>query len=265
MTHGQAKPSTLAQLAAARRIALQAGAGEVPRTNMNPQKILILDYSTDRSEAAATERWLPADSDVSSLFIDTEESFPQDLIARGFTHVIHSGSALSITESAPFVDRAVTFIQMARDQGVSQMGICYGHQLVCRALVGRQAVRSSPNGLEAGWKRVTFVNGAMDALGVGESEVVWQHHFDEVTGLPEGSELWATNPHSRIQAYINHEQRLFGTQFHPEFDQAIGNQIYLADRDLLEKNGYSAEELVRHGPSFEVGKVFFGYFLKSVT
>jgi GMP synthase (glutamine-hydrolysing) len=227
---------------------------------MSAKKILILDYSTDRSEAAATRRWLPADADVTSLFIDTEESFPEDLIDHAFTHVIHSGSALSINDTAPFVERAVAFIRKARDKGVSQMGVCYGHQLVCRALVGRQAVRANPKGLEAGWKRVTFVNGAVDALGVGESETVWQDHFDEVIELPEGSELWATNSHTQIQAYINYEQRLFGTQFHPEFDQEIGNQIFVDDRDLLEKNGYDADELVKHGPSFDVATVFFGFF-----
>ncbi len=230
---------------------------------MSPQKILILDYSTDRSEAAATRRWLPADSDVTSLFIDTEASFPEDLIDRGFTHAIHSGSALSINDDASFVDRAVEFIRKARDQGMSQMGICYGHQLVCRALVGRHAVRACPNGMEAGWRPIKFLDGAVKALGIRETEHVWQHHFDEVTETPEGSELWATNTHCRVQAYINCEQHLLGTQFHPEFDLEIGNQIYLDDRELLEKNGYSADELVKQGPSFEVGRVFFDHFLEN--
>jgi GMP synthase-like glutamine amidotransferase len=230
---------------------------------MSPKKILILDYSTDRSETACIKRWLPADAHVSSYFVDTEESFPEDLIDHDFTHVIHTGSALSATESAPFVEKALNYIRLARDKGVSQMGICYGHQLVCRALVGKQAVRPCPNGLEAGWRRVTFVDDAMNLLGVGESELVWQHHFDEVTALPEGSELWATSPHSRVQAYINHEQRLFGTQFHPEFDRKTGNQIFLEDRELLEENGYDADKLIKQGPSFDVGNVFFGFFLKN--
>lgn len=228
---------------------------------MSQKQVLILDYSTDRTEAACTERWLPADVQVSSLFIDTEASFPNDLIDHDFTHVIHSGSALSIIEDVPFMDRAVDYIRRARDKGVFQMGICYGHQLVCRALLGVHTVRPCPNGMEAGWRSVTFVNGAKDLFGVGESERVWQHHFDEVTELPEGSELWATNPHCSIQAYINHEQRLFGTQFHPEFDRKAGNQIFLDDRELLTKNGYDADALVKEGPSFEVGNVFFGFFL----
>jgi GMP synthase (glutamine-hydrolysing) len=117
--------------------------------------------------------------------------------------------------------------------------------------------------MEAGWREVNFLNRARELLGVGERESVWQHHFDEVTELPAGSELLATNEHSQFQAYLNPEQRLLGTQFHPEFDQELGNQIYLEDRALLEENGYDAGELVKLGPSFDVAKVFFGFFLKS--
>ena len=227
---------------------------------MDQMNILILDYSTDRVETPNIKRWLPAEAQVTSLFIDTEESFPSDLIDQGYTHVIHTGSALSITKPAPFTQRAITFIRKARDKGVSQMGICYGHQLVCKALVGGHAVRSSPNGLEAGWGPVTFTDKGMKLLGIRESEVLWQHHFDEVIELPEGSQLLATNPHTKIQAYVNFEQRLLGTQFHPEFDREAGNQLYLEDRDLLEKNGYDVAEIVKGGPSLETGKVFFGFF-----
>ena len=229
---------------------------------MSQKNILILDYSTDRLETPNIKRWLPAEAQVTALFIDTEESFPDDLLERGFTHVIHTGSALSITKPAPFIQRAVTFIQKARDNGIAQMGICYGHQLVCKALIGDHAVRSSPNGLEAGWGKVAFNDKGKELLGVRESEVLWQHHFDEVTELPEGSQLLATNPHSKIQAYVNFEQHLLGTQFHPEFDRETGNHLYLEDKQLLEKYGYNVNEMIKGGPSFETGKVFFGFLFQ---
>ena len=215
----------------------------------------------DRSETSAIKRWLPANSDVSSLFIDTEESFPAGLINDDFTHVIHTGSALSITQDAPFTDKAVNFIQKARDRGIAQMGICYGHQLIAKALVGKHAVRSSPNGLEVGWRDVKFVNSSIDILGARKNETVWQHHFDEVTKLPINSELLATNPHTKVQVYINYEQRLLGTQFHPEFDKEAGDKLFLDDRELQQDRNYDIYEMIKKGPSFDVGKVFFGFFL----
>ena len=225
------------------------------------QKILILDYSVDRSETSAVRCWLPVNSDISSLSIDTEKSFPDDLINSDFTHVIHTGSALSITQDAPFTGKAVNYIQKARDKGLVQMGICYGHQLIAMALVGKHAVRSSPKGLEAGWKNVIFVNSSMRTLGVRKNETVWQHHFDEVIELPIGSELLAKNSHTRVQAYINYEQRLLGMQFHPEFDKEAGDKLFLNDKGLQQDNNYDVNEMIKRGPSFDVGKVFFSYFL----
>jgi GMP synthase (glutamine-hydrolysing) len=229
---------------------------------LTQKNILILDYSTDRLETPNIKHWLPAEAQVTALFIDSEVSFPDDLIERGFTHVVHSGSALSVTKTAPFTSKAVAFIQNSRDAGIPQMGICYGHQLVCKALVGNHAVRSSPKGMEAGWGQVRFEEKGMELLGVREREVVWQHHFDEVTQIPAGSELLAMNAHSEIQAYVNFDQHLLGTQFHPEFDREAGNEIYLSDRKLLEKNGYNVDEMVKSGPSFETGNVFFGFFFQ---
>jgi hypothetical protein len=63
---------------------------------------------------------------------------------------------------------------------------------------------------------------------------------------------------------VNYEQRLFGTQFHPEFDREPGNEIYARDRKMLEKNGYNVDEILKGGPSLEAGKVFFGFFLENV-
>lgn len=231
---------------------------------MCPQKVLILDYSVTQVEAPAIRRWLPAEAKVSVLYIDTEESFPNDLTSRGFSHVIHSGSALSILETAPFTSKAIAYIRSARDQGVSQFGICYGHQLVCLALLGERAVRSSPNGLEAGWRSVTFTRYAQDALGIGGREVVWQSHFDQVVEIPEGSQLFATNVHTEIQAYVNLEQRILGTQFHPEFDKEMGDKLFLEDRELLARHQYNVDEMITSGPSFDVGRIFFDYFLVHV-
>ena len=228
---------------------------------MNHKKILILDYSISRVEAPAIKRWMPPQAEITVVTIDAEQPVPSNLSDVDFTHVIHSGSECFIVNEAPFTKGAAAFIQAIRDKGIPQMGICYGHQLICLALVGRHAVRKSPHGFEAGWREVTFTDVGMTIFGVSEAETVWHHHFDEVIEVPAGSKLIATNAHTKIQAYINTEQHLFGTQFHPEFDLETGNALYLQDRELIESNHYRVEALVKGRPSINAGKLFFEFFL----
>jgi len=91
--------------------------------------------------------------------------------------------------------------------------------------------------------------------------VVWYHHFDEVTELPEGSVPLATNGHTEIQSFINKEQNLIGTQFHPEIEKETGDKIFRQDCEQLEAHNYSVEELIKGSPSFDTGRVFFDFFL----
>jgi len=227
------------------------------------KKILILDYSVDRLETPTIKGCLKSSPyTIDSLFIDTEASFPDDLIQQDYTHIIHTGSALSINATAPFTEKALQFIRDARDKGVWQFGICYGHQLVCKALLGDTVTRSSPSGFEVGWGKVQFTAAAKSLLGVNDTERVWQHHFDEVTQLPEGSELLATNKHSSIQAYVNYEQHLIGTQFHPEFNQETGNAYFRTDQKFITKQGVDVDTLMMNGPSLDSAAVFFGWFLE---
>ena len=223
--------------------------------------ILILDYSVDRSETAAIRRWLPGQAAVTSYFVDADFVFPADLELCRFTHIIHSGSALSILKELPFTAMVVRLIRDACDAGIAQMGICYGHQLLCKALVGAHAVRSATRGLEVGWTEVDFSEDARAALGVAARERVWQHHFDEVTCVPPGAEVMATNGQSEIQAFIDGGRKLFGVQFHPEFDRSAGNRIFGQMSDDLAVHGYDVDAMLRTGPTLDTGPVFFGFFL----
>jgi len=223
--------------------------------------ILILDYSVNRQETAVIRSCIDKSLNVDSMFIDTKESFPDNLIEKAYTHVIHSGSVLSINETEPFTEKAIKYIRKLTTKGVWQMGICFGHQLVARALIGLDAVQASPKGFEVGWEPVHFNARGMELLGVRETEKVWQHHFDEVIELPDGSELLATNSHSQIQAYINFNKHLLGTQFHPEFNRESGNAYFMNDSLNIEKQNFKVEELIKHGPSMDTGKVFFEFFL----
>ncbi len=219
--------------------------------------IQILDFSrTD--DAALICPFLPSDAEVHSFAIDTGDSLPTAI--GDTTHVIHTGSALCAMDDAPFMSRTLEYIKALADAGVAQMGICYGHQLLCRALAGDKAVRKSPKGLEAGWRDVHFTDDAQRVPGASGTERVWQYHYDEVVELPAGSEILATGEHSRIQAWLNTSRRIFGTQFHPEVTLDFGNTLFLRDREEIEAAGYNVDEMVKGKPSLDAGRVFFDFF-----
>lgn len=228
---------------------------------MREKKVLILDYSTDKSETAAIMRWIPERVDADFRYVNTSSSLPDDLADRGYTHIIHSGSACSINRKYPFSRRAEGFVREMRDRGTAQFGICFGHQLLCLALQGETAVRQSPLGLEAGWEDIIFTEEGKALFSVGEKERVWQSHFDEVTEIPRGSVIVASNSHSAVQAFYNREQKLLGTQFHPEFDRGWGDRLFQRERSMLEENGFSVDGILRRGPSIDTGTVFFNFFL----
>lgn len=225
--------------------------------------ILILDYSIDAFETPIIQSFIQRHFgyEVTALHITTEVSFPNNLIEHDFTHVIHTGSTLSINDPTPFTKKAVAYIKALVEKGTWQFGICYGHQLMAFALVGAHAVRETPKGLEAGWGEVVFNEPGQQLLSLNPLERIWQHHFDEVTELPTGSQIIATNDHSKIQAYINTEKRLLGTQFHPEINLRQGNNYFLKDRELLETNCFDVDAMVKQEPSFNCPKVFFEFFL----
>ena len=80
--------------------------------------------------------------------------------------------------------------------------------------------------------------------------------------LPIWSELLATNGHSHIQAYINYESCILGTQFHPEFNLEKGNAFFRSDRKNLVKLGIDVDEILRGGPTFDSKSVIFNFFLE---
>lgn len=226
------------------------------------KRVLILDTSTDRSETALTKRWVPEGVPVDATFVEDETSFPDDLLERGHTHVIHTGSAYSINDVMPFTDRLEAHIRGYAERGVAQMGICYGHQALCRALVGPHAVRRNPQGLDAGWGRVRLTERGRDLLGLRREEIVWQSHFDEVVEMPPGAELIATSEKTRVESFIHEPLRLLGTQYHPEFDEAKGNEHFAKQREMFEEHGLDVDAMVQGRPSFDTGTVLVGFFVQ---
>lgn len=219
--------------------------------------VLILDYSVDRKSGDNIGRWFKEHLCV--LRIEPESPFPT-LDPSLYSAVVHSGSALSITDSHPFLKGAREFVRSSAGR-VPQMGICYGHQLLAMALCGRDAVGKCPSA-EVGWLPVNFLP-SWPVPGPCGMLRVWQSHYDRAVKFPPGSVITASNSHTEIQAFVNMNLMLYGTQFHPEFDRESGNACFASDPEIFRKNGLSLEKTLEGGPDLNTGKVVFQHFLKT--
>lgn len=107
------------------------------------------------------------------------------------------------------------------------LGICFGHQLLARAL-GAQVVENS-KGVEAGIVTVELTReGKAGRLfaGVSKKFRVFAYHYFEVKSLAgiDGAVVLAGNAHSKIQAF-RYKDFAWGVQFHPEVDLKRARKI----------------------------------------
>jgi GMP synthase (glutamine-hydrolysing) len=153
--------------------------------------------------------------------------------AKSVDGVMISGSARDAWADSPDVLDLLAFARrmLAADRPV--LGVCFGHQLLGRALGGE--VRRNPAGWEVGATRVELTpDGAESPLfaGFDAKFMAIQSHRDAILALPAEAKVLATNPHSPIQAFSVGD-RVFGVQFHPEMDGEILRHRWVKRREKL--------------------------------
>lgn len=132
----------------------------------------------------------------------------------------------------PWLATEMAMVRRALAGGVGVLGVCFGAQVVARALGG--AVTRAPEP-EIGWHHVT--SGDTDLVPDGP----WfQWHFDRIT-VPPGARVLARTDRA-VQAFGL--DRALGVQFHPELDEAL-LELWIADDadGDLARLGISAEDL----------------------
>jgi len=135
--------------------------------------------------------------------------------------VVVTGSHAMVTESEPWSEHLAAWLAAAVACGTAVLGICYGHQLLARALGG--TVGFHPRGYEVGTVPVRLnAAGRRDPLfaAIPEHFSAQVFHAQSVLTLPAGACLLAGNAFEPHQA-VAYGKRAWGVQFHPEFDVSV--------------------------------------------
>jgi GMP synthase - Glutamine amidotransferase domain len=193
-------------------------------------KALIIQHEEPTPPGLLGE-WLDEqNADVDILRIDLEEKVPDP---REYHLIASLGSEFAaFDDSVGFVRRESELIRQAAEHDVPILGLCFGGQLMARAL-GGESFRSERS--EIGWLTVRTKDPELIPEGP------WfQWHFDSFT-LPPGARLLADTDVGP-QAYV--VGRSLGLQFHPEVTPAIMDSWVRAYRHELDGDGVDPDALL---------------------
>ena len=147
----------------------------------------------------------------------------------GYRGIVITGSHAMVSEREDWSERTASWLGRVLDTRVPVLGICYGHQLLAHALGGESGYH--PTGREVGTAQIFQTNaGEHDPLfeNVPRAFLAQACHSQTVHTLPEDAVLLAWNHFEATHAYrIN--GRVWGVQFHPEFNPDI-TRIYTLDQ-----------------------------------
>jgi GMP synthase (glutamine-hydrolysing) len=131
-----------------------------------------------------------------------------------FAAVVVTGSAASVVTPEPWQPAVEELVRDAAERDVPVLGICFGHQLIARALFGPEAVfaRQVP---EFGYLEVEVVEPDSLFTGFTPRFVAFVSHQDQVRPVP-GLQVLARSAACSVHGLRVVGRRIWGVQFHVE-------------------------------------------------
>ena len=187
--------------------------------------------------------------------------------------LVFMGAAVSVNDDLPWLPEELALIRAAYAADIPMMGICFGGQLMSKAL-GGEVTRGE--GMEIGWHPLTRLNSAdhhpdtggwLDGLPVHFDTFHW--HADTFS-LPPGAEPLLRSRCYRNQAYTLGDH--LAMQFHLEMTHEMLEgwiERYGSDLELGSACGQSAEQITaalheRVEALHRVADVIYGNWLARV-
>ncbi|MGZ8605204.1 MAG: glutamine-hydrolyzing GMP synthase, partial [Actinomycetota bacterium] len=170
----------------------------------DPRPVLVVDLGAQYAQLIARRI---RECHVYSEIVPFDLS-PREIAARRPAGIVLSGGPASVyDDGAPSVDPGLFAL------GVPVLGICYGHQLMARALGGEVAATGQR---EYGGTELRVLEPGVLLQDLATQEQVWMSHGDAVTRAPDGFRVTSRTEQIGVASMEDPERGLFAVQFHPE-------------------------------------------------
>ncbi|KAI9713430.1 MAG: hypothetical protein M1820_000812 [Bogoriella megaspora] len=219
---------------------LRAGASSLPSPNLDPSRDLILTTH-----------------DVVNV-----ESYPK---LDAIDAVLLTGSRHSAFDNDPWIVRLVDFTRKVIEEQdrVRVIGVCFGHQIVGRAM--GMKVQRADEGWEISVCGMDVTEKGMELFKIdGKTLYLQQMHRDIIAEYPKHVERLGSSPRCQVQG-MHKKNKLITVQGHPEFNREIVTEILDARHeagifdDSMHQEGL--ERVANHHDGTKVSQAFLRFLL----
>lgn len=149
---------------------------------------------------------------------------------------IITGSPASAYDKQGWIKDLIVFTQQIHTQKKKLLGICFGHQLIAKALGGE--VITSPKGWGIGARAFNIIQKTswMGPSSLSSYTLLFSHQ-DQVSKLPPRALHIASDPFCEFQIF-SIEKHIFSFQGHPEFTKEYAKKRYVSRGEKISPKTY---------------------------
>ena len=205
------------------------------------KKIVILSAGAGLPEIVGkyghSSQWIPSILSNHNVEFVLRNLYEEDTcyLEDGDAWIV-SGSKYSVYDDIKWIKKAISFLALLIKEKKPILGICFGHQLIAKAL-GADVIKN-PLGWELGSYMISLTEkGSKNKLfrSFSNREIVYESHQDIIENIPDSMDVLAYSDKSVQSFQCNNN--IYGVQFHPEFSWEITRMLM----DLRIKKGVSVD------------------------